>query len=115
MCPIAVATLFGRYLMTRCTLSPGHDWKYPFGIALMHVDLTSLNDGAWRHFTKKNDFSFGMHCLYYILGLCQFADCRLGFPRVLSIVLLLSPLLLLGPLVLKYDVDVCIGEDRLAS
>ena len=53
MCTFAVATLLGRYLVTSCTVSTCHDWKYHFLISLIHVDLNETNAAAWRYLTKS--------------------------------------------------------------
>ena len=42
-CPLTVDSLLGRYLATNWTVSPDHDWKYPFCISLIHVDLNGMN------------------------------------------------------------------------
>ena len=52
MCYFGVAKLLGIYLFTIFTVISGHDWKYPFLIALIHVDLTGMNAAAWRYLTE---------------------------------------------------------------
>ena len=66
MWPFSMATLFGRYLVTSCTVSTGHDWKYPFWISLIHVDLAGLNAAPCSYLTKY--FWFVMW--YMLLILC---------------------------------------------
>ena len=96
MCPLAVAILFGRYLLTSCTVSPGHDLKYPIWIHLIHVDLTWLNDAGVSISKHMSDFSCGMHCLFLLWEFANFFDWCVFFPMIIYIVLLLLPLLLLG-------------------
>ena len=52
MCCFDVATLLLRYFFTSSTVIPRHDWKYPFLISLIHVDLTGMHSSAWRYLTK---------------------------------------------------------------
>ena len=46
------ATLLGRYFVTSWTVSPDHDWKYPFWISLIHFGLTGMNSYACRYLNK---------------------------------------------------------------
>ena len=96
MCALAVDTLFGRYLLTSCTVSPGHYWKYPIWIHLIHVDLTLLNDAACKYFKIYVWFVMWYALFISVMGICQFVDWCVFFPRIIYIVLLLLPLLRLG-------------------
>ena len=51
ICPFNVTTLLWRYLFTSWTESPDHDQKYPFLIAMIHVDPTGRNAAVYRSLT----------------------------------------------------------------
>ena len=74
---VSVATVLWRYLVTICTLSTGHNWKYPFWIALIHVDLTWINDETWMYLTK----SIWFVRWYDLLILCSMSSCGLLFSK----------------------------------
>ena len=42
MCPLAVAVESGRYFLTAVGVRPGHDLKWPFFMASIHVDCGGL-------------------------------------------------------------------------
>ena len=52
MCPFSVATILQRFFLQVASVSPDHDWKYPFLIYLVHAHLTGLIAAAWRYLTK---------------------------------------------------------------
>ena len=68
MCPFDGATLLGKYLITSYTVSPGHYWKDPFLIALIHVDFTGLDAATWRHLTGSVWF-FMWHLLLILCSI----------------------------------------------
>ena len=52
MCPFAVATQLGIYIVTSYTVITWHDWKYPLWISLIHVDFKGPKVAACRYLTN---------------------------------------------------------------
>ena len=75
MCNFSVVTLLERNFVTSCIVIPGHDWKYPFWISLIHVVLTGMNASAWIYLTKYVWFVVW----YVMLILCSMSSCGLLF------------------------------------
>ena len=101
MCPFAMGTLLGRYLVKSFTVSPGHDWKYSFWIFLIHVYLTCMNASAWRYLTKSAWFFmwYALFILYYMsLSSCVLPPKgNIHNPEVLSLVtiMIFTPLFMM--------------------
>ena len=53
MCPFAVASDFGRYFWTSCSVSPGHVERKLLLIAVVMVDVHGLQHARWRKLLRS--------------------------------------------------------------
>ena len=53
MCPLIVASLFGRCLVTAAVVKPGQVTKWPLSIALVNVDVVGLKHAACKYWMRS--------------------------------------------------------------
>ena len=63
ICPLRVSTDCGQYFASFEYGSPGHVAKFPFFIALSHVDFTVNPAAACMYFTRASKLGDRKHCM----------------------------------------------------
>lgn len=73
-----VAWLLGKCFCTDTAMSTGKYWKYSFFLADIHVNVSGMNNSAWKYLIKSCRFYVWFILFSYLVG-STWRICLLGY------------------------------------